>query len=242
VSVSNDQKISASAACDSMNSAENREVPSCQVSEAVESTCAERSTCEECVSTSNCVWDSDDKSCGIDHWWSWGKITESTDCPCTKCQQWYETERLDTTWLAELNRDFMCPCTAQRYHSYRLVPTDQPQSDWGIDLACAIYGLPLCKKFHPGADGCLRSVRQTATGAGQQCCYGTDGKLLTPGTPGAGTPDRSTSYSSHQELDVKTYNWCCKECERGTSYCNYYINELRKGNDSHCQLKDADHT
>jgi len=36
--------------------------------------CTKRSTCEECVSTNNCVWDSNDESCEIDHWWSWGKI------------------------------------------------------------------------------------------------------------------------------------------------------------------------
>jgi hypothetical protein len=41
---------------------------------------------------------------------------------------------------------------------------------------------------HPGADLCIRST-QSASGAGQQCCYDKDGKLITGGR-GAGTPDK----------------------------------------------------
>jgi hypothetical protein len=97
------------------------------------------------------------------------------------------------------------------------------------------YGLPLCSYYHRGADGCLRSARTGIAGAGQQCCYTSDGRLLGPDEPGAGTPDRAsaiTDNARHWKLDVEPFKWCCKDCKM-SDYCNYYM-ELRNGSNSHC--------
>ena len=69
--------------------------------------------------------------------------------------------------------------------------------------------------------------------ARQQCCYDSDGKVLPAGHPGAGTPDKATDFKKHQELDVDPYNWCCEACHL-PEYCNWYINDVRKGDTSHC--------
>ena len=64
--------------------------------------------------------------------------------------------------------------------------------------------------FHPGAAVCMRSKNAIANGAGQQCCYDSDGDLLTHGR-GAGTPDQSapigaTGRAEHFFKDVKPYS------------------------------------
>ncbi len=69
--------------------------------------------------------------------------------------------------------------------------------------------------------------------ARQQCCYGSNGNVLPPGHSGAGTPDRAADYTRHQELDVDPYEWCCSDCGE-PGYCDWYINEVRKGDTSHC--------
>lgn len=106
---------------------------------------------------------------------------------------------------------------------------------WYPDLACMTLYLPLCLKFHPGAFGCLRSSSNTASGARQQCCYNDHGDLLAPGHPGAGTPDKSATYSEHQRDDVKPFKWCCEQCEEANS-CQRYT-EVRGGDNSHCKNK-----
>jgi hypothetical protein len=151
---------------------------------------------------------------------------------CEKCLDWYNSpgER-DRTWLDTVNREIPCPCnTTPGFWS--LTPIDQPANAWKADLACMRYGMPSCRKYHPGADGCLRSVMTTATGARQQCCYSSTGTLLGPDHSGAGTPDKSTGLFEHPKLDVEPYKWCCLDCDV-TSYCNYY-KELRKGSNAHC--------
>ena len=145
-------------------------------------------------------------------------------CPCEECAEWYEEDRQNTDWLDRLNRAFPCPCTA--------VTATQQSASWVADSACYTNGLPLCWKFHPGADHCIRSARSTVDGARQQCCYNEAGNLLRPGHPGAGTPDRAASYSEHQRLDVKPYEKCCNECEV-EGHCDFYM-ELRMGNADHC--------
>jgi hypothetical protein len=92
---------------------------------------------------------------------------------------------------------------------------------------------PLCREFHPEADGCIRSTKSTATGAGNHCCYTSAGRLIGPIEAGAGMPDRATSFFKHQELDVNPFNWCCRQCSK-PEYCQYYKN-LRKGDNSHCR-------
>ena len=63
--------------------------------------------------------------------------------------------------------------------------------------------------LHPGAAVCMRSKNAIANGAGQQCCYDSDGDLLTHGR-GAGTPDQSAPIGAdgiarHVLKDVKPF-------------------------------------
>lgn len=166
--------------------------------------------------------------------------TGSGNCPCQKCQKWYDSERLNTAWLTQLNSEIPCPCGVS-FGAKSVVPTDQPTADWKSDDACpgGTDAKPgACGKFHPGSAGCLRSVKTTSAGAGQQCCFDSTGTLLVAGTPGAGTPDKEAgslfNWYDHLEADVIPYLWCCSKCNEGGSYCNHYIDDLRKGDNSHC--------
>jgi hypothetical protein len=151
---------------------------------------------------------------------------------CKKCKDWYDSDRRDTSWLAQLNSQIRCPCsTKPNWVGHE--PADKPSSDWERDGACLRYGAPLCWLYHPGADGCLRSKKTTSTGARQQCCYSGSGQLIRPGGRAAGTPDRASNYQKHQEVDVEPYSWCCNDCKK-SGYCGYYL-EMRKGNADHCR-------
>ncbi|XP_035685252.1 sushi domain-containing protein 2-like [Branchiostoma floridae] len=81
--------------------------------------------------------------------------------------------------------------------------------------------------YHPGAHHCVRSIGQTSQGAGQQCCYKTDGSLLLDG-PGRGTSDRvhTSSILGHFGADVYPWIVCCKL----SNNCDLYF-ELRPAND-----------
>ena len=146
--------------------------------------------------------------------------------PCEECQDWYVRDKAaGTAWLDRVNREFPCPCT--------VAAAKAQSANWKRDLACYVFGLPLCWKFHPGAEHCRRSVSTTADGARQQCCYNWAGELLRPGHRGAGTPDRSVD--DHQRQDVVPFNKCCRECKaKDKNYCDKYIKELRSGNADHC--------
>lgn len=170
--------------------------------------------------------DEDPPMSDLNFWWP-GKPD-----PCVECKAWYDKDRRDTAWLAQLNREIPCPCWSNRGWFSHEAKDQQLKIHWYPDGACLKAGLPLCWKYHPGADGCLRSKKTTSTGARQQCCYSAGGKLIGPYEPGAGTPDRAGEYSKHQEVDVKPYNWCCDQCKK-TNYCNYY-KQLRRGSNSHC--------
>lgn len=186
-------------------------------------------TCEECNTKMSCIW--------ATSFCRKKRLTEyfshfSTSCPCKKCEDWYQGEKSNLTWLRDLNTNFKCPCRTQG--TFRLSPVDNPSSQqWEADLACLASGLPLCWKFHKGAYGCIRSQQASRFGARQQCCYDSSRALIRPGLPGAGTPDRSAEYSQHKSLDVDPYDWCCKDC-KSQKHCNYYINDLRKGDAAHC--------
>jgi hypothetical protein len=149
---------------------------------------------------------------------------------CQKCQDWYRQDGQSRGWLAEVNQQIPCPCNAKREWVGLLlgyVPVTQSQkNNWNFDTACLSNQLPLCLYFHKGADGCIRSVKHTSSGAGQQCCYRSNGQLIGPYEQGAGTPDRATG-SNHISYDVDPYKWCCKGCTQSGS-CERYM-ELRRG-------------
>jgi hypothetical protein len=148
-----------------------------------------------------------------------------------ECESWYESDKAKgTDWLAEVNRLLPCPCTTTQT-SRSHVATKNPDQ-WIPDSACLRYELLGGCTFHSGADGCLRSVGSTPSGAGQQCCYLADGTLIGPDQSGTGTPDRVSSTDSttgHFKADVEPYMQCCTH----SSTCHYYM-ELRRGNNDHC--------
>lgn len=156
---------------------------------------------------------------------------------CGKCSKWYDKEISDTNWLEKLNRDFKCPCEAKLVDSFwgkHVKEVDNPSSkEWKPDKSCRNPESSGCQNYHPGAAGCIRSAGKTSDGARQQCCYGSDGKLLKPGTKSAGTPDKKSGLFSHYIHDVIPYENCCEKCKIA-GYCEYYINGVRRGDDSHC--------
>lgn len=153
---------------------------------------------------------------------------------CNLCRTWYQDERRDLTWLTKVNQEIKCPCTARSTGRGGYTPTDPKLvNDWEPDYVCTSYGRPYCSIYHPGASGCMKSITTTSTGARQQCCYNSQGGLLPPTHPGAGTPDRASGRYDHQSVDLQPYKWCCHGCGQA-QYCNYY-KEVRKGSSAHCK-------
>lgn len=74
--------------------------------------------------------------------------------------------------------------------------------------------------YHPGAKWCIRSKKSGSSKSGQQCCYDSNGKLITHGA-GAGTPDKVSpdeknfGSGGHQEADVNPYDLALK-CDGGS--------------------------
>ena len=198
-------------------------------------------TCEKCNRNITCIWDKE--RCRKKGTMAKEMFTEK-ECPCTKCTEWYKAEKSgDMAWLSHLNENFKCPCRVNQTHSIvkwleHLEEIDNPSNrTWVRDIACTANGQPSCSYYHPGANGCLRSLGiDKPSGAGQQCCYNKKGNILKAGSKGAGTPDRGHSLwhpFDHDKYDVKPFVWCCKDCKEEKK-CNYYVNELRKGDTSHC--------
>ena len=98
-----------------------------------------------------------------------------------------------------------CPCSSKRparvfYRSDKcgnVTYTDLGYENslpegWAWDLAVSYPILPVLGyqvwSFHPGADKCMRSHGGRTDRSTQQCCYDSNGGLITSG-PGAGSPD-----------------------------------------------------
>lgn len=209
--------------------------------------CSSYKRCEKCQAIRACKWDINIKSCATVP--NFGFIVGAyfkPVCPCTKCLTWYDKEKENTRWLDTVNKEYKCPCRVRIVNRKRfwvsvsseMKEVDNPSDKkWVPDTACTYPESSGCKKNHPGASGCLRSEGHTADNAAQQCCYGPDGKLLPAGSTGAGTPNKQHSgiwnILNHLNADVYPFDDCCKNCEV-VSYCNHYIGEVRKGDDSHC--------
>jgi len=202
--------------------------------------CSSYKTCEECNKRgkkANCKWNPFSKSCFATFFAS----VIPNYCPCTKCLSWYNREKKDTRWLKRLNEQFKCPCRARLINNdAEMKEIDNPSNvAWIPDSACTNPSSSDCTTFHPGAAGCLRSEDHTDDDAGQQCCYDKDGKLLPAGSRGAGTPDRQygnwKNWYDHFMADVKPFGDCCTFCEFD-SYCDFYVDGVRKGDDSHCNF------
>ncbi len=122
-----------------------------------------------------------------------------------KCDKWIEEELNDMDWIDDLPD---CPNKLTKCGD----EWDKPEGDWSSPHAAS-------PKFHPGADTCVRSTNNKG-GPGQQCCYDSDGGLLSYNpdgkpNPGAGTPDERAPEGpidtiGHYIKDVKMFNYCVK--------------------------------
>ncbi|XP_038047435.1 sushi domain-containing protein 2-like [Patiria miniata] len=118
-------------------------------------------------------------------------------------------------------------CNISKYHFKTTVPTEIPacpcntgQADRDQNFQEANFANSF---FHPGAENCYRSVNSLPTGAGQQCCYGTDGNILV-GPPGGGTADRYSPgehFWKHQWFDVLPWLCLCKLSNNCKEYHKY---------------------
>ncbi|XP_046579037.1 uncharacterized protein LOC124286646 [Haliotis rubra] len=152
------------------------------------------------------------------------------------CTQWSNRDMVESSWMNQL---LYCPCNL-----------GQALADfgrWQADLGCNIWSFSSSNCFyHKGAVHCVRSFLPTSTGAGNQCCYGSDGVLkYAADTYQGSTPDRShdwgaapynkpdfVPYFSHWIHDVVTFYYCClwtdnSNCDdymarRPTRDCNGY--------------------
>ena len=100
-------------------------------------------------------------------------------------EKWLEDNR-DILWTTRLPN---CPCET---------PNISQTGTWTDKDPTFSIG-----KYHPGAATCVRS-KPTQEGTAQQCCYDTNGKLITGGRA-AGTPDKASSSISkvkHYYVDV----------------------------------------
>ena len=172
-------------------------------------------TCEECQSLPFRIWnplrDICEKSIGF--------ILPDSDCPCKKCEKWYQEKLADSSWLEDLNLEIPCPCKARSDGNGLISANEMSEINWKYDSACQHDSEPLCSIFHPGAFGCMRADWKSY---GQQCCYDSNLNWIPSGTPGAGTPDKARSMESHFTMDIWPFLECCKLCN-DQKYCEYYL-------------------
>jgi RHS repeat-associated protein len=110
--------------------------------------------------------------------------------------EWVALEQADAGWLSNIPDcpDKICVANGQ--------PQDCDNGQWKSLGAAS-------QTFHPGASWCMRS--DTSSGPGQQCCYDSQGDLITSGL-GAGTPDRQAAsfwngiFLNHYFHDVAPFN------------------------------------
>ncbi|XP_021348303.1 sushi domain-containing protein 2-like isoform X1 [Mizuhopecten yessoensis] len=145
--------------------------------------------------------------------------------PHDKCVLWYNKDRQDMAWLQSLP---YCPCNLGQ----ALVDIGRFQTDPGCDM----FSGSVCT-YHIGAVHCVRSVKPTPLGSGNQCCYGPDGALRYAADSFQGsTPDRSHAWGafpygrtdlvpsmSHWVKDVVTFYYCCLWTEYAD--CDYYMDQ-----------------
>lgn len=145
--------------------------------------------------------------------------------PHDKCILWYNNDRQDMAWLQSLP---YCPCNLGQ----ALVDIGRFQTDPGCDM----FRGSVCT-YHIGAVHCVRAVKPTSIGSGNQCCYGPDGALRYAADSFQGsTPDRSHAWGafpygrpdlvpsmSHWVKDVVTFYYCCLWTEYND--CDYYMDQ-----------------
>jgi len=160
-------------------------------------------------------------------------------CACAKekFHEWLKKEEArNTDWLTELPP---CPCNIKKpthYGDPNSWPIGLPEG-WEWDRALSspapffVWIATGVWNFHPGADSCIRSL-PSESGAVQQCCYDSEGYLITDGT-GVGTPDLA-SGPDHRPLDVSPFIWAmCLDKGFSGPHIDLYLT-YRPPNVKHC--------
>jgi hypothetical protein len=143
-------------------------------------------------------------------------IVKIKDEVAAKCNKWHANQSDPRPLLDALPP---CPRVIQPLPNGKY---PQTSGDFKLDSACNpndYFGVLSCDIFHSGAKGYYRSI-SSALGAGQQCCYDKNNRLLV-GPPGGGTLDvahSDVSKRDHFETDVLPYFYCCnpftKACDK----------------------------
>lgn len=170
-----------------------------------------------------------------------------------ECNRYYDGNpppAEDPRWLKDLNCKLPCPkihplCkwnkNKRKIARHGKIRCTTGSGKWVHDKACSMnFGLGLCWCFHKGASGCIRSKDATETGAGQQCCYNDNLKLITGGR-GGGTADIAHpdfDQHRHVEENVLPFGCCLDYPEHG--FCSKYskirlTNNGKKRTTSYCE-------
>ncbi|CAB3980322.1 sushi domain-containing 2-like [Paramuricea clavata] len=122
-----------------------------------------------------------------------------------RCKDWFGDDDFDVRSI--LDELIGCPKSLE-----------QAEADTGrfmSDDYCKPPRTGACLVYHNGSYHCFRSVFPSRNGAGQQCCYTKQGRLVV-GPSGGGTVDRyhagSSQFSTLKHLKDDIYPWylCCR--------------------------------
>ena len=130
------------------------------------------------------------------------------------CERWIEYERASTdlSWVDALESDAPCPCIDSVAENDSLWQSEK-------NLLREMSYFWRLEAYHPGANNCFRRKYKAHS---QQCCYSSDGRLITDG-PGGGTADKASAPTSpwvalfqvikgaslrHYDLDVRPFIDC----------------------------------
>ena len=124
-----------------------------------------------------------------------------------------------------MSRVVPCPCTLEE--------AEKAGPDiWQRDTVPALHQPCIAVGIGKEEPGCtahaFRSARSSVDGAGNQCCYGIDGHLITSGFS-QGTVDRYSPIHDmilHSIHDVVPFFFCCHLCKEKDA-CNVYLKERR---------------
>ncbi|CAF99249.1 unnamed protein product, partial [Tetraodon nigroviridis] len=147
---------------------------------------------------------------------------DSTAWALDKCLAWDRLEEKLPSFIQEL---IDCPCTLAQARA----DTGRFHTDYGCDIEKG----SVCT-YHPGCVHCVRAIQASPLrGAGQQCCYDSNGtQVLTGDSIGGSTPDRAHDWGSppydkpphvpgqsHWLYDVLSFYYCCLWSDN----CQYYF-------------------
>jgi RHS repeat-associated protein len=163
--------------------------------------------------------------------------------PCTEFDAWYQNEIKNRDWVKELPN---CPCyikTSFRCYfgagGYPVSRTElddvSSDKDAGWELDSDLIVLATRKGV---AANCMRS-KASKSGARQECCYDSDGKLITGG-PGAGTVDRGCGLNDHIQKDYRPYKLAeaCDKIKGGNSCVQKYLEVRPVNNGNNCDKNE----